>query len=951
MRMDASTDIEELFLHASSLDGAQRDGFVRSLRERDGDLADLLLGLLSADEAGHARVPEDPRLTQARVAARQALEEEGSAELDAGSKAILDRVGTRTSSSARYTLGGEVGRGGMGAVLEVWDVDLQRKLAMKVVLEQDHPGSVSTANSMAVARFLEEAQVTGQLDHPGIVPVHELGLDEQKRVYFTMRLVRGRPLDEIIELVRDGREGWNVVRGLGVFLKVCEAMAYAHSKGVIHRDLKPANIMVGRFGEVYVMDWGVARVLGSDQKSGAPALRRDPTVQLAPVRTARASGRDEGTADPLMTREGSVIGTPYFMPVEQARGDFEKVDARSDVYALGAMLYQLLTGLLPYQKSKQERNHPHAVLAMALNGPPLPIHELAPRASAELSAICNKAMARQREDRYADMFELSEDLRAYLENRVVRAYATGPLVELRKWVVRNKAVAVAGLLGFLLILVGLVAGLQREKRLLAEEYAQDYRLLLTYAQSEENALRVDSSEMWPAIPDKIPAYDEWLGAVQEWLGGADEIRRMAEEKRREGIPVNYRKPEELELKHLRELAEIEESLPPQGSLETLRFEDPQDLWLHEQTARLERAVEELQDPSRGLIDGITAEHGWGIKKRRAWAAQVEELTVTGAEAAAAWDRAIAAIAGSPLYDGLKIEPQLGLLPIGPGPRSQLWEFCLLQTGEAPRRDAQGFLANEVESDAGLLFVLIPSGTFLMGAQSEQEDELMYDPAAERDEGPVHEVTMTPFFLSKYEMNQAQWTRLTGENPSIYTGDSWNPVNRVSWVDCMRVLGWIGCTLPSEAQWEYAVRAGTMTPWWSGEEVRSLARKANLADRSLRDYSTSTKRFSVEEELYDRVPYLARADRFNANLFGMHGMIGNVAEWCMDAYTEDYSLESVFDPLSDPVGEEFVARGGSYRDLAIAARSANRRRYDPDRREQRIGVRPARKIEGELQFDD
>src|SRR5262249_42483401 len=144
---------------------------------------------------------------------------------------------------------------------------------------------------MVVARFLEEAQVTGQLDHPGIVPVHELGIDSQGRLYFTMKLVEGRDLRHVFELVFSGKEGWSVTRALGVLQKACEAVAYAHRKGVIHRDLKPANVMVGSFGEVYVMDWGLARVLGRKDAhdlhvaDGAPG---EAELEPGRVRTERS---------------------------------------------------------------------------------------------------------------------------------------------------------------------------------------------------------------------------------------------------------------------------------------------------------------------------------------------------------------------------------------------------------------------------------------------------------------------------------------------------------------------------------------------------------------------------------------------------------------------------------------------------------------------------------------
>ena len=201
---------------------------------------------------------------------------------------VLKRLESHAAKESRYDFKGEIARGGMGAILKVWDHDLRRNLAMKVVLGKDDPakpGSTSAVDDASLGRFLEEAQVTGQLDHPGVVPVHELSVDATGQVYFTMRLVKGRDLSKIFELVQKGEEGWSQARAVGVILKVCEAMAYAHSKHVIHRDLKPANIMVGRFGEVYVMDWGVARVLGEEDRKDI-RLRPAPETTLK-VRTDR----------------------------------------------------------------------------------------------------------------------------------------------------------------------------------------------------------------------------------------------------------------------------------------------------------------------------------------------------------------------------------------------------------------------------------------------------------------------------------------------------------------------------------------------------------------------------------------------------------------------------------------------------------------------------------------
>ena len=184
------------------------------------------------------------------------------------SSAMIQRLSGRRDAFTRYQLEGEIARGGMGAILSVWDEDLRRHLAMKVVLATGEPSSERRAAPGArssLARFLEEAQVTGQLDHPGIVPVHELGLDaDGPRLLHDEARQGPRPRRRLRRARAAAPEGWSETRALGVLLKVCEAMAYAHDKGVIHRDLKPANVMVGEFGEVYVMDWGLARVLGRE---------------------------------------------------------------------------------------------------------------------------------------------------------------------------------------------------------------------------------------------------------------------------------------------------------------------------------------------------------------------------------------------------------------------------------------------------------------------------------------------------------------------------------------------------------------------------------------------------------------------------------------------------------------------------------------------------------------
>ncbi len=387
-----------------------------------------------------------------------------------GTGEVLHRLGERAGASSRYRIEGEIARGGMGAILEVFDEDLRRRLAMKVILERSAPGSTDGSTRVeptVLARFLEEAQVTGQLDHPGIVPVHELGLDGNGRVYFTMRLVHGRDLESIFDLVARSAEGWTMTRALGVLLKVCEATAYAHEKGVVHRDLKPANVMVGRFGEVYVMDWGLARVRGRSEpapkrRTAATAANdaNDASAEPAaePVATDRKDAAASTIGSGLHTMDGDVLGTPSYMSPEQARGETEHLDARTDVYAVGAMLYRLLAGRSPYAEPG-ERANAEAMWRRVMVGPPTSLTTLAPEAPAELVAICDKAMARDRDARYAGMLALADELRAFLEGRVVQAFATGAWATAKKWMQRNRALAASLATAVAGLAIGLVASL------------------------------------------------------------------------------------------------------------------------------------------------------------------------------------------------------------------------------------------------------------------------------------------------------------------------------------------------------------------------------------------------------------------------------------------------------------------------------------------------------------
>jgi tetratricopeptide (TPR) repeat protein/tRNA A-37 threonylcarbamoyl transferase component Bud32 len=297
---------------------------------------------------------------------------------------------------SRYQLVGELARGGMGEIFQGRDLDLGRDLAVKVIREEhrDHPEMVR--------RFVEEAQIGGQLQHPGITPVHELGRFPDGRLFIAMKLVRGRTLAALLGARRSPDE--DRMQFLSVFEQVCQAMAYAHSRRVIHRDLKPSNVMVGAFGEVQVMDWGLAKVL--DQEGTADEEKAPRTSDGASaVRTLRCGS--EG----MESRFGSVLGTPSYMAPEQARGALDTLDERADVFALGSILCEILTGQPAFaggSEAEVYRKAERADLSDAL------ARLDACNADAELAALARACLAAAPKDRPRDAGMVVAGLTAYL---------------------------------------------------------------------------------------------------------------------------------------------------------------------------------------------------------------------------------------------------------------------------------------------------------------------------------------------------------------------------------------------------------------------------------------------------------------------------------------------------------------------------------------------------------
>ncbi len=937
--------VYSIFNRASEVPEDELEAF---LKEACGDDRELhaevqeLLGLAAEGQGGF--LGEDHV-----VGARAALDAVADSVGETGPLEVLTEAGP-------YRELEKIGDGGMGVVYTAVHAISRQRVAVKTL-------RTGLGADQHLKRFHREVRVLGLLQHPGIAQIYDSGVVRTHgRVvpYYAMELVRGRALDAYANGL-----SLTVADRLELIARVCDALHLAHERGIVHRDLKPANILVDEASAEFPVDGGDLMARLGQPKILDFGVARTSSSELSAVTTG--------------TLAGQLVGTIPYMSPEQARGESEALDRRSDVYSLGVVAFELLGGVLPYAVRGKAV---HAAIRTICEQEPIRPRSLKRGLAGDVEAILLKALEKEPDRRYQSAAEFAEDLRRCNADLTVRARPVSRLYLASKFAKRNKAL-VAGVSG---TIVATLAGAVVAIALSLVAQARAKEILRLSAQQDLAELVEEADRLWPPRPQMIPRYRAWISEVQSLVDGLPQHRAKRAELREEALSMGadaalaerrshplFERLLVLEAEAARlasgpssggalgpggasvqELAlEIEDLKRVIGERRTWTFRDSEAgrsaAWWHASLTRLIESLEGVSNVETGLLSeaagAVSEVYGWSVPRRLRYAERLRDAGGEGAEWDLEWEAAARRVAAHPAYHGLVLRPQVGLVPIGPDPDSGLWEFWCVASGSEPVRGSEGrFIPAE---EAGLVFVLIPAGKFWMGS-SATEGSRNFDPDSRPEEGPVFNVSLSPYFISKYEMTQAQWAALTGVDPSFRTPETdenivsrRHPVEQVSWAECVLSLGRFGLQLPTEAQWEHACRAGTGSPRPFGAD--DFAAHANTNDQAFER--------AVGERRPTTAPwddgYFAHAPvgTFAPNAFGLHECLGNVWEWCRDGYREEfYKTASRVDPFFPPDGvQSRSCRGASFNEPPYWARSAARQNLGPDFASYTRGLRPARTL--------
>lgn len=872
-----------------------------------------------------------------------------------------------------YEILGRLGEGGMGVVYLARQVPLRRLVALKMLPAE------TARDPVRLARFRREIAALARCDHANVVKIFASG-ETNGTPYFSMEYVDGPDLkavagvladsgdfhsavstaaetakkereslfDDVPDLARRAHDIASAVPGrpkdryrqlARVFSDAARGVQELHEQGIIHRDLKPENLMVTAADHrVVVMDLGLAAL-----KDASRSITKD---------------RD------------AIIGTLRYMPPEQLDRSAHPVDERADVYSLGATLYELLARRPLFDGETEVR-----LRGQVLNERAAPLRKLDTSVPKDLATIVHKAIEKDPRARYATAVDMARDLDAFAGTRRIAAKPHGAFYPLAVWARENKGWAATIVVAFLALIAALVLVNSARETLRTESLRfSDY--------GAARFLVEKASRLWPADSSDPMQMRTWIEETKDLTSRLDSHRERVQQLRSKARPYtdaeraadkethpDYREfaaltaeiiESQQNLKKLETEGRVADDLgvsveeirsviaacekrvgeigPRLSERQTWRFDSARDQFQHEFLVELITQLEQLLEAD----DGWTSVTIASMERRLQFAQALRARTID--EHRAVWDKAIADIRSSPKYGGLVLSPQEGLVPIGQDPDSGLFEFWHFQSGERPARDSRGHV---VPSDAmGIVLVLVPPGTFLMGSPKDERSR-------GDDEGPQRDVSLDAYFISKYEMTQGQWERHASQNPSYYSPTQMvgprpatllNPVENVSWETSRRVLFELGLELPTEAQWERAARGGTSTAWWTGAERESLRGRANIADKSALDAGAPWVESKDWPDNDDGHIVHSPVGTYPANPFGLHDTIGNLWEWCRDQYGA-YSL-----PVKPGDGERQtprdsfpVSRGGAFNQSAWVARSAFRANATGSAPAADRGVRPARRV--------
>ena len=401
-----------------------------------------------------------------------------------------------SSNKAKYEYLGEIAQGGMGRIVAVKDRSLRRNVAMKLLVSPN-----GKANRQQVNRLLAEAQTQGQLEHPNIVPIHEVGIYQDDKYYFTMKLVKGTTLKEIFRGLQQNDtktdEQYSLPRLLAIFQQIANGLGFAHSRGVIHRDIKPENVMIGEFGEVLIMDWGIAKLIQQSSDLTSPTSVEKNSSFAKHFNTIDSQEKDR-------TVVGTVAGTVGYMSPEQARGEIDKLDSRTDIFSLGAMLYEMVAGSPPYNQPSAKERLKAAASELPVESPISRLRKItaSKRTSTiprEVAAIAMTAIAPKADHRYQTAQEFFNDIQRYLEGHSVKACPDTFVQQAAKWIKRNRVIVRSVAAVILAVTLAIFGARFLIRRSNISSYTNEAQKILTAAQAErEKQLQALSQ---PTSPD------------------------------------------------------------------------------------------------------------------------------------------------------------------------------------------------------------------------------------------------------------------------------------------------------------------------------------------------------------------------------------------------------------------------------------------------------------------